>query len=102
MLIEVAIVSMNGIIVNKVRYSCSYAIRFKWFEKAALYGSWECFILYEQGNHSVIWILNENKTKLLRANLLINYPITQAKKRAYFKKLIYLKSLRNSRSIRNI
>jgi hypothetical protein len=95
-LIENALVTINGIMFKGFSYSCSHAIKYKWYEKANISGSWECDIKYQPLDLSKIWILFENKNILIEANIIIIiYSISLQKKSAYFKKMIELKNQRN-------
>jgi hypothetical protein len=96
MLIETVIVSSNGILFNGYRYSCSYAIKYKWFEIVARSGPWENFISYEPADPSVIWIYIEEGMILIKANILIIYSITPSKRKAYFKRINKLKTQRKT------
>lgn len=97
-----ASVTKNGVIFQRKKYSCSYAIKNKWFERALISGIWKIEIIYEPRDLSEIWIILENKMILIKALMILKYPITIGKKRAYYEKINQLKKRRGKKSLNTI
>jgi hypothetical protein len=91
-----AIVTNSGIQFRGNFYSCSSAIRERWFEFSWCYGSWEVPILFENNNLSRIYLFDNLLGERETCNVIVRQSESGEKLERYFESIQKLKTLRKS------
>jgi hypothetical protein len=100
--IGLATVTNVGILFNEIYFTCSRAIRDKWFELAWVNGSWEIVILYDHTDLSRIYLNDHMLEEKEVCNVIVRQSESGEKLERYFESIQKLKVLRSSAIISNI
>lgn len=95
---DMAIVKHDGIYYEENRYTSSYAIKNRWFEKASVNGPWQITIYFDPQVHGVILVLADSGHMFV-AGHISQLSLGELPKniKEYYESINYLKTLRNRR-----